>query len=77
MNMKELLLEILQELRANKQQPQLWGINELCAYFRKSKTTVQAKIVSCPDFPKPFRVNNTDPVYHPDEVMNWAKRKRG
>lgn len=76
MNMKELLLEILKELRANRQ-PQLWGINELCAYFRKSKTTVQAKIVSCPDFPKPFRVNNTDPVYHPDEVMNWAKRKRG
>lgn len=76
MNMKELLLEILNELRANRQ-PQLWGINELCAYFRKGKTTVQEKIVSCPDFPKPFRVNNTDPVYHPDEVMNWAKRKRG
>ena len=76
MGLKDLLFEILSELRSNKQ-PKLWGINELCIYFGKGKSTVKEKIISCNDFPKPFTVNNTEPVYHPDEVISWSRKKRG
>jgi len=76
MGIKDLLLDILIELRG-KNQTRLWGIDDLCVYFGKGKTTVKEKITSCPDFPKPFSVNKTEPVYHPDEVINWARKKRG
>lgn len=71
--------EILKELKALKETNEksaLWGITKICDYFDMQRTTVSEKIISHPNFPKPFSVENTHPRWISDEVKKFAARHR-
>lgn len=55
----------------------LWRITNIAEYFGMSRATIEQKIISCSDFPRPFTTNKTQPRWMPEEVIKWAQRKRG
>lgn len=55
----------------------LWKIADIAEFFAMSRTTTEQKIISCPDFPRPFSINSTQPRWIPEEVIKFAERKRG
>lgn len=68
------------EPKAEPAKPQkitLWRINNIADYFGMSRATIEQKIISCPDFPRPFTTNKTQPRWMPEEVIKWSQRKRG
>lgn len=70
-----LLKQILRALESQSK-PKLWRIEDIADYFSMSRATVEQKILSNADFPKPFSVNSTHPRWIPEEVMQWVKRKK-
>lgn len=73
---QELLLHILNELKRLTNPSRLWRIEDVVDYFQMSRSTVTRKIITEPDFPKPISINDTQPRWQPEEVKNWANRKR-
>lgn len=55
----------------------LWRIANIADYFGMSRATIEQKIISSPDFPRPFTTNKTQPRWIPEEVIKWSQRKRG
>lgn len=77
-NSEELLKEILTHLKKlSSDGNQLWDINQVANYFDMKRSTVSAKIIAAPDFPKSISSMGTHPRWIPDEVKKWAYRHRG
>lgn len=70
------ILKELQKLNESKQE-KLWKIEDIEVYCSMSRATVDQKIISCSDFPRPISINNTHPRWIAEEVKSWMKRKRG
>jgi predicted DNA-binding transcriptional regulator AlpA len=54
-----------------------WSVKEIAAYLKKSRATVQKKIVNLPGFPKAIQLPAADGGYGQSlwkakEVMEWA-----
>jgi predicted DNA-binding transcriptional regulator AlpA len=73
---EEILKQILHELKSANADHRLWDITQVADYFNMKRSTVSAKIIAAPDFPKSISIENTHPRWKPDEVKKWADRHR-
>lgn len=58
----------------------LWDMNDIAAYMRLSKSTVQQRVINITGFPRAIKLPTTDNGgqrrWQPNEVKAWAKRYR-
>jgi hypothetical protein len=76
MSIKQTLQAILEALQANDNN-RLWTYDDLKRFFNCESTKLR-EIISQDDFPIPVRpTSNSNPLYLPDDVKQWAFKKRG
>lgn len=56
---------------------ELWTIDEISSFLKKSRATVYARIINVPDFPKAIRLPSSSgkslhPLWRADEVQKWV-----
>lgn len=78
-----ILSQILDELRRQRTstKDELWDADDIAAYLRYTKSTVQNKIIKTPGFPRAVIIATTDSKngtrrWKADEVRNWALKIR-
>lgn len=71
-----ILSEILAALKTPQVQNKLWAIEDLCAYFQLSRTTINRSVVCKPSFPVAIRIEGGVPRWKPSEVEQWAEKQR-
>jgi hypothetical protein len=79
MTENEILKAILQKLteRSIPVEVDLWDVEHIAAYLKRSYTTVRDTIIVRPDFPRPIKLNPTKersyPLYKARDVIQWAE----
>lgn len=56
---------------------ELWGIEDIAAYLKRSRSHVQQRYCPLPGFPRAIRLpGGGHPLYRASEVIEWAERHR-
>ena len=69
-----LLTDILEELRTQNRQTQLWDSKDVARFFRVAPATARNRLLCKPEFPKPIQVNGLGRRWFPAEVKAYAER---
>ena len=56
---------------------ELWTVDEISLFLKKSKRTVYARVICVPDFPKAIRLpsdkgKKAHPLWFAKEVIDWV-----
>lgn len=79
--MQQLLLEILNELKALKAtQEEIWNVDDIARYMRLSRSSIQSRIICRKDFPRAIRIPTENGLggrrWYAKEVKNWVSKNR-
>ncbi len=79
--MEKLLLEILNELRAqNITGNDLWAASDIARYMRLSTSSIQSRVICRKDFPRAVRIPTDSGMggrrWYAKEVKSWVLRNR-
>ena len=79
--MEKLLLEILNELRAqNAAENELWNAEDIARYMRLSRSSVQSRVICRRDFPRAVRIPTDSGMggrrWYQKEVKYWVSNHR-
>ena len=79
--MEKLLLEILNELKAQSaEKAELWNTSDIARYMRLSTSSVQSRIVARQDFPRAVRIPTENGLggrrWYAKEVKHWLANNR-
>ena len=79
--MEKLLLEILNELKAqSSEKAELWNISDIARYMRLSSSSVQSRIIARKDFPRAVRIPTDNGLggrrWYAKEVKHWLANNR-
>lgn len=80
-NVEKLLLEILNELKAQSaEQTDLWQASDIARYLRLSTSSVQSRVITRKDFPRavviPTDGGSGGRRWYAKEVKHWISRNR-
>ena len=58
---------------------ELWTIEDIASFLKKSRSAVYARVVTIPDFPKAIRLPSSSgkrlhPLWKADEVYKWVTK---
>jgi predicted DNA-binding transcriptional regulator AlpA len=58
---------------------ELWTIEDIASFLKKSRTTVYARVVTIPDFPKAIRLPSAGgkrlhPLWKAEEIFKWVEK---
>lgn len=74
--MPSLLAEILGELRKQStMHEELWGADEIAAYLKTEKSTVQSHYLGKDSFPEPIKLPRGGKRWFSKEVRAWASKR--
>lgn len=56
---------------------ELWTVEDIASFLRKSRSAVYARVINVPDFPKAIRLPSDNgkslhPLWRKDEVCSWV-----
>ncbi len=79
--MEKLLLEILNELKAQKaERSEVWNVDDIANYMRLSRSSIQSRVISRKDFPRALRIPTDNGMggrrWYAKEVKEWLSRNR-
>lgn len=78
--LQPILSAILIELRRQRVPDDLWTADDIASYCKKSKSTVQQRLLTKAGFPRPVALPTTDrngaKLWYADEVRSWVKSHR-
>ena len=79
--MEKLLLEILNELKAQQSERlEVWATDDIARYMRLSRSSVQSRILCRKDFPRAVRIPTESGMggrrWYAKEVKCWLSRNR-
>ena len=79
--MEKLLLEILNELKAQRAgRAELWNAEDIAHYMRLSRSSVQSRVIARKDFPRAVRIPTENGLggrrWYAKEVKDWIKKNR-
>lgn len=75
--LKEMVAEVNFHLQKPevRQQDELWTVNQVAAYLRKSKGTIQSHYQNKPGFPRSVKIGNSR-YWKPGEIIAWAQKRQ-
>lgn len=58
---------------------ELWTVEDIASFLKKSRSSVYARIITIPDFPKAIRLPSSGgkslhPLWKSDEVFKWVSK---
>lgn len=58
---------------------ELWTIEDIASFLKKSRATVYARVITIPDFPKAIRLPSSGgkklhPLWSSEEVCKWVMK---
>lgn len=79
--MEKLLLEILNELKAQSSETsELWNASDIARYLRLSQSSVQSRVIVRKDFPRAVRIPTENGLggrrWYAKEVKHWLSKNR-
>ena len=79
--MEKLLLEILNELKAQSaENAELWNASDIARYLRLSTSSVQSRVIARKDFPRAVLIPTDSGMggrrWYANEVKGWIGRNR-
>lgn len=79
--MEKLLLEILNEIKAQRaEQNEIWNSDDIAHYMRLSRSSIQSRVICRNDFPRAVRIPTDNGMggrrWYAREVKEWVRRNR-
>ena len=79
--MEKLLLEILNEMKAQRaESTEIWNVDDIAHYMRLSRSSIQSRVISRNDFPRALRIPTENGLggrrWYSIEVKQWLAKNR-